>query len=155
MKLLVDSCVFVDAFDPHSPHHAESLALLEELRRCAILITMPAHGWFEIQCTLQRLITEKRYVGPTIQGQMNYPVELVHIDAPFIQKYAMADIPYIKGGDHIFVAIAKVNGYPLVTSDSKMKEVSKQCGVRVFTPAEFCNELAKGTLPLGRGEAQR
>ncbi|MGH9425772.1 MAG: type II toxin-antitoxin system VapC family toxin [Terriglobia bacterium] len=144
MKLLVDSCVFIDAFDPQSVHHIESLALLEELRRRAILITMPAHGWCEVQCTLRRLITEKRYVGPPIQGQMNYPVELIHIDAPFIQKYAMADIPYIKSGDHIFIAIAKVNGYPLVTSDSKMKEVSKQCGVRVFTPAEYGNELAEG-----------
>lgn len=143
MKLLVDSCVFIDAFDLRSPHHAESLAFLEDLRRRAVLITMPAHGWFEVQCTFQRIVTEKRYVGPTIQGQMKYPVELVHIDASFIQKYAMADIPYIKGSDHIFVAIAKVNGYPLVTSDSKMKEVSKQCGIRVFTPVEFCNELVK------------
>lgn len=144
MKLLVDSCVFIDAFDPASPHHAESLALLEELRSRAMLVTMPAHAWFEVQCTLQRLIAEKRFVGPAIQGQMNYPVELIHIDAPFIQKYAMAGIPYIKAGDHIFVAVAKVNGYSLVTSDSKMADVSKKCGVHVFSPLEFSNELAKG-----------
>jgi predicted nucleic acid-binding protein len=145
MKLLVDSCVFIDAFDPQSLNHAESIALLEDLRRRAILITMPAHGWFEVQCTLQRLSREKRFVGPAIQGQMNYPVELIHIDQPFIEKYAMADIPYIKAGDHIFVAVAKVNGYALVTSDSKMTEVSRQCGVRVFSPTGFSNELAKVT----------
>lgn len=145
MKLLVDSCVFIDAFDPQSPNHTDSLALLEDLRRRAILITMPAHGWFEVQCTLQRLIAGKRFVGPAIQGQMDYPIELVHIDKPFIEKYAMADIPYIKAGDHIFVAMAKVNGYPLVTSDLKMTEVSKQCGVSVFSPMEFSNEVAKGT----------
>ncbi|HUJ10678.1 MAG TPA: PIN domain-containing protein [Verrucomicrobiae bacterium] len=145
MKLLVDSCVFIDAFDPQSSNHVESLAVLEDLHRCDILITMPAHAWFEVQCTLQRLIADKRFVGPTIQGQMNYPVELIHIDEPFIKKYAMTDIPYIKASDHIFVAIARVNGYPLVTSDSKMAEVSKQCGVRVFSPTEFSNELVKGT----------
>ncbi|MEW6325130.1 MAG: PIN domain-containing protein [Nitrospirota bacterium] len=145
MKLLVDSCVFIDAFDPKSPNHRDSLAMLEDLRRRAILITMPAHGWFEVQCTLQKLIAEKRFVGPAIQGQMNYPVELVHIDKPFIEKYAMADIPCIKAGDHIFVAMAKVNGYPLVTSDLKMAEVSKQCGVRVFSPMEFSNALGKGS----------
>lgn len=145
MKLLVDSCVFIDAFDPQSPNHAESLGLLEALRSRGILVTMPAHGWFEVQCTLQRLVSEKRFVGLAIQGQMNYPIELIHIDKPFIQKYSMANIPYIKAGDHIFVAIAKVNGYPLVTSDSKMTEISKQCGIRVFSPVEFSNELAKGT----------
>jgi predicted nucleic acid-binding protein len=150
MKLLVDSCVFIDAFDPQSPNHAESLALLEDLRRRAILIAMPAHGWFEVQCTLQRLRAEKRFVGPVVGGQMNYPVELIHIDQPFIEKYAMADIPYIKAGDHIFVAIAKVDGYPLVTSDSKMTDVSKLCGVRVFSPKEFSNELAKGTYSSRR-----
>lgn len=144
MKLLIDSCVFIDAFDPQSPNHADSLALLVDLRRRDILITMPAHGWFEVQCTLQRLTAENRFIGPAIQGCMNYPIELIHIDQPFIQKYSRANIPYIKAGDHIFVAIAKVNGYPLVTSDSKMTEVSKQCGVRVFSPSEFCVEIAKG-----------
>jgi len=145
MKLLLDSCVFIDAFDPQSPNHAESLALLEDLRSREILITMPAHGWFEVQCTLQRFLAEKRFVGPAIQGQMSYPVELIHIDQPFIQKYAMANIPYIKAGDHIFLAIAKLNGYPLVTSDLKMTEVSKQCGIQVFSPSEFSSELAKDT----------
>ena len=145
MKLLVDSCVFVDSFDPESANHADALALLNELRRRQLLITMPAHGWFEVQCTFQRLVAEKRFVGPTIDGQMNYPVELIHIDKPFIEKYAMANIPYIKAGDHIFLAIAKRNDYPLVTSDLKMISVSKQCGVNVFTPAEFLNDLATNT----------
>lgn len=143
MKLLVDSCVFIDAFDRTSPRHLESFALLEELRSRDVLVTMPAHAWFEVQCALQRLIAEKRFLGPAIQGQMNYPIELIHIDAPFIRKYAMVGIPYIKAGDHIFVAVAKVNGYPLVTSDLKMAEVSSKCGVRVFSPLEFSHELAQ------------
>jgi predicted nucleic acid-binding protein len=142
-KLLVDSSVFIDAFDPQSRNNTDSLALLENLRGRDMLITMPAHGWFEVQYTLQRLKAEKHFVGPTIKGQMNYPVELVHIDAQFIQKYAMADIPYIKAADHIFVAIPKVNSYPLITNDSKMIEVSKECGVRVFRPSEFVDELAR------------
>jgi hypothetical protein len=104
---------------------------------------MPAHGWFEVQCTLQRLLVEKRFVGPVIQGQMSYPVELIHIDQPFIQKYAMASIPYLKAGDHIFLAIAKLNGYPLITCDLNMTEVAKECGIRVFSPSEFSRELVK------------
>ena len=76
---------------------------------------------------------------------MDYPVELIHIDKPFIEKYAMADIPNIKAGDHIFVAIAKINDWPLITSDSQMITISKQCGVRVFEPLEFMNELNENT----------
>jgi predicted nucleic acid-binding protein len=102
---------------------------------------MPAHGWFEVQCALQKLIAENRFDGLIINGQMEYPVELIHIDKPFIEKYAMADIPYIKAGDHIYIAIAKVNDYPLVTSDSKMFAICKQCGVRAFTPTEFLDGL--------------
>jgi hypothetical protein len=98
---------------------------------------MPAHGWFEVQCTSQRLSLERRFVGPTIAGRMDYPIRLIHIDKAFIEKYAMADIPYIKAGDHIFIAIAKLDGYVLITSDKQAISVAKQCGVRVFEPEEF------------------
>jgi len=141
MTLLVDSSVFIDVFDPASINHRDSLALLNELGSRSILITMPAHGWFEVQCTFQRLISEKRFVGPIINGQMNYQIELIPIDADFIKKYQMADIPYTKAGDHIFVVIAKVNGYPLVTNDLGMITVAQQGGVQVFSPKEYADKL--------------
>ena len=142
MKLLVDTCVFIDAFDPDSVNYNDSLQLLEELRNRQQLITMPAHAWFEVQCTFQRLTKENRFNGPTICGRMDYPVELIHIDENFIKKYAMVEIPYIKGGDHIFVVVAKVNSYPLITSDGKMFDVCKKCGVEVYTPKEFLIKLS-------------
>lgn len=145
MTLLVDSSVFIDAFDPESTNHKESLGFLENLGNRSILITMPAHGWFEVQCTFQRLIFENRFVGPIINGQMNYQIELIPIDADFIKKYQMADIPYTRAGDHIFVVIAKVNGYPLVTNDLGMIEVARQCGVQVFSPKEYADKLVSGT----------
>lgn len=73
---------------------------------------------------------------------MHYPLHLVHIDDQFIKKYAMADIPYIKAGDHIFVAMAKVNGCPLITSDEGMIRISKKSGVSAYKPGEFLRELA-------------
>ena len=141
--LIVDSCVFIDTFDPQSSNHLAAVQLLETLLARDLQITMPAHGWFEVQCTLQRLVSEQRFVGPLIAGGMNYPIRLIHIDEQFIQKYAMVDIPYIKGGDHIFVAMAKVNDCALITSDTKMIKISKTCGVRVFEPVEFMNELGE------------
>jgi predicted nucleic acid-binding protein len=143
MKLLVDTCVFIDSFDPGSPTHADALRLLEELLRRELIITMPAHGWFEVQCTMQRLVKEKRFAAPTIAGRREYPIRLPHIDKPFIEKYAFTDLPYLRAGDHIFVAVAKVNSCRLVTSDAGMTQVSKQCGVQVFSPSEFLSELAR------------
>jgi len=105
---------------------------------------MPAHAWFEVQCSLQKLTQEGRFVGPAFQGEMRYPVELIHIDKEFILRYRMAEIPYIKAGDHIFVAVAKLDGHTLITSDSKMLEVARQCGVRAFHPRELVEESENG-----------
>ncbi len=74
---------------------------------------------------------------------MDYPIQLIHLDEQFIKKYSMVDIPYIKAGDHIFVVVAKINDCPLITSDAKMITISKECGVRVFEPVEFMNELGE------------
>jgi len=63
MKLIVDSCVFIDAFEPQSPNYLAAVQLLEKLRARDLLITMPAHGWFEIQCTFQRLSLKQQFVG--------------------------------------------------------------------------------------------
>lgn len=143
MKLLFDSCVFIDAFDPDSPNHAESLQLLEILASKEVSVVMPAHGWFEVQCSLQKLGADRRFAGPTLKGNMQYELKLIHIDDKFIQKYSMAEIPYIKAGDHIFLAVAKVDGYSLVTSDGKMKQIGAACGVQVFSPAEAIREATQ------------
>lgn len=139
----MDSCVFIDAFDPCSPNHSDSLALLETLATRGVLVTMPAHGWFEVQCTLQRLRNEGKFVGPKIDEKQQCPLKLIHIDEKFIAKYAMADIPYIKAGDHIFLAVAKVNNVSLITSDGNMIKIAKAAGVSVFTPAEALLETRK------------
>jgi len=117
--------------------------LLEVLAARGVVVTMPSHGWFEVQCTLQRLRNEGKYVAPEIDGHQQYPLKLIHIDEKFISKYAMADIPYIKAGDHIFLAVAKVNNISLITSDGNMIKVAKAAGVSVFTPAEALVETQK------------
>jgi predicted nucleic acid-binding protein len=143
-NLLVDSCVFIDSFDPKSPNYADSLILLEELAKRRIVVMMPAHGWFEVQCTLQRLRNEGRFVGPTIRDLQQYVIKLIHIDQNFIAKYAMVDLPYIKAGDHIFLAVAKLNGRPLVTSDTTMIRVARAGGIAVFTPKEALIDICGG-----------
>ncbi|MCH7911015.1 MAG: hypothetical protein IIB38_15545, partial [Candidatus Hydrogenedentes bacterium] len=68
MKLLLDSCVFIDCFDPQSPNHPAAADLLRELRVRNLRITMPAHGWFEVQCAFQKLKLE------------HFPIKSGHFD---------------------------------------------------------------------------
>ena len=140
-KILVDSNVFINAFKADSEFRDDSLRFLNYLRNHNLGITMPAHGWFEILCSLRRIERkEKVFDGPLIAGVRDYPIELIHIDNHFISKYGNVDIPYVKAGDHIFVVVAHANGYKLVTWDKGMTKVAQQLSVNVCNPLEFLNE---------------
>lgn len=137
-KLLVDSCVFINALKEDSVHREQCLAFLEALASASQPVMMPAHGWFEVWCSLNRLEhIDKTFKGVSINGQWRFPFELIHIDDHFIKKYGNVKIPYIKAGDHIYLVVAYVNRYPLVTTDNGMAKIAKQIGVSVFSPSEY------------------
>lgn len=98
---------------------------------------MPAHGWFEVLCSLRRIEkVEKKFDG-MFSALQHYPLELIHIDAHFIGKYGNVEIPYAKAGDHIYLVVAYVNGFPLVTWDKGMTNVARELNVAAYTPAEY------------------
>jgi rRNA-processing protein FCF1 len=101
---------------------------------------MPAHAWFEIWCTLKRLERwDRKFSGRPVKGATQYPIEFIFIDGHFLKKYGNVDLKYIKAGDHIFLVIAKINGYPIITTDKKMREVAESEGIPVYNPLEFMN----------------
>jgi predicted nucleic acid-binding protein len=103
---------------------------------------MPAHGLFEITCSLKRLSEkDRKYVHPVILGKTQYPIEAIHIDSEFIAKYSQVNVPYTKAGDHLFLVVAKHNNYPLVTRDKGLSARAKEANVAVYTPTEYLAEL--------------
>lgn len=137
-KLIVDSCVVIDSFQKDSPHRGDAYAFIDYIQRSGQFMTMPAQGWFEVWCNLNRLSTIDRwYAHPVFNGQMALPLELIHIDKAFITRYGNVRLPYMKGSDHIFVVIAYVNNYQLVTRDEGMLRVCREISVRACTPAEY------------------
>ena len=141
-KLIVDSCVFINAFKADSPFRVQCIELLEALKEKKQMITMPAHGWFEVWCSLRRIEKiDKSFSGPKINGKMNYDIELIHIDKEFIEKYGNVDMPYQKSGDHIYTVIAFVNKYPLITLDKNLIKVAKELGLTVYTPKEYVSAI--------------
>jgi predicted nucleic acid-binding protein len=136
-RVLLDSCVFVDAFDKRSANHQSALTLLQKLYEADIVILMPSHAWFEVECALKKLTEDGRYCAPVFDGKREYPVELIHIDRDFLKNYSMTPVPYIKAGDHIFIAVALKNNYILISSDTKVHNVGKKCGVVVASPEQY------------------
>lgn len=140
-KLIVDSCVYINAFKVDSEFHSDCVAFLERLLDEGKIITMPAHGWFEVVCSLRRIAQEGRsFSGAPIAGRRQYPIELIHIDESFVSKYGNIDIPRLKAGDHIFTVVAYVNGYQLVTTDNAMIAAAKELGITVWTPRGYLTQ---------------
>ncbi len=141
-KIIVDSNIFINSFNKKCEHRDESINFLTTMADTAQQITMPAHGLFEIMCSLKRLSEKDRtYVHPVILGKTEYPIEAIHIDYDFIEKYSSVEIPYIKAGDHLFLVVAKYNDYPLITRDGGLTKKAKEAGVNVYTPTEYINEV--------------
>jgi len=141
-KLIVDANVFIDSFDRSSKFRDESIEFLSKTAEIRQLITMPAHGLFEITCTLKRMSEiDRKYLHPLIFGQTQYPIEAIHIDQEFIEKYSTVEVPYIKAGDHLYLVVAKFNNYPLITRDDKLKKCAKKAGINVQNPTEFLTKL--------------
>lgn len=141
-KIIVDANIFINSFSKESAFRDESVDFLSIISNQNQLISMPAHGLFEITCSLKRLSEiDKKYIHPIILGKSEYPIEAIHIDSEFIRKYSGVDVPYTKAGDHLYLVVAKYNGYPLITRDGGLTKRAKEAGVRVFTPTEYLSEV--------------
>ncbi|MFO0775278.1 MAG: hypothetical protein U0172_11505 [Nitrospiraceae bacterium] len=137
-KLLIDSSALCDVFQASSPFRTDAIAFLEKLQTTGITATMPAHAWFEVWCTLLRFSSiDKKFAGPIIAGSRTLPIKLIHIDDHFMCKYANQHLPPLKGGDHIFVAVAKVDGYTLITRDNQMRAACDSLGIKSMSPGEY------------------
>lgn len=137
-KLIVDACVLINCFQRPAEQRSVSIDFVERMLKAGKQFTMPAHGWFEVLCNLNRLSDiDRTFLPPVFQGGMQLPLELIHIDDHFIRKYGNVALPYTKASDHIYLVIAQVNAYPIVTTDKPMGALAKDLGIQVFSPAEY------------------
>lgn len=138
MNLLVDSCVFINAFKNDSEYRDDSRKFLDFVLKSGQIITMPAHGWFEVWCNLKRIERiDKQFSSTTFDGFRHYPIRLIHIDAHFISKYGNVDIPYARAGDHIYLVVAHVDLYQLITWDKPMVKIARELNIDVENPTDY------------------
>lgn len=142
-SMVIDSNVIIDTFEPSSPHYKDSYKLMDYVISKKMFFAMPMHGWFEINCTLNRKKKDmKEIVPPIFAGSHQMLIEFIHIDDIFLKNYMSVEIPVIKGMDHIFLVVAKKNNIPLITRDDQMIRVGKECGVNIFTPKEWMENVS-------------
>lgn len=142
-SMVIDSNVIIDTFDPSSPNHRASYEFMDHILGKNILFVMPMHGWFEINCTLNRIKKEKGIVPPILAGRQQMAIEFIHIDDQFLQNYRAVDVPVIRAMDHLFLVVAKKNHLPLITWDKQMSQAGNECGVDVSNPQEWMQNMAK------------
>jgi len=150
-SMVIDSNVFIDTFDPTSPNHSTSYKFMDHILEKNVLFAMPTHGWFEINCTLNRIKKEKGIVPPILAGRQKMAIEFIHIDDQFLHNYSNVDVPVIRAMDHLFLVVAKKNNLPLITWDKQMIKAGNECGVNVSNPTEWMQHMtnSKPTNPPG------
>lgn len=139
--IVVDACVFIDAMDSQAQNKIESIDFFKSIEtRKDHVIAMPAHGLFEVNCTISKLKLANKFNLPQILEKNMGNWKMVPIDLNFMTKYGTVPIKH-KAGDAIYIAFAKIESYPLITRDVKMTKLAKDLGVNVFTPTEYLNFL--------------
>ncbi len=136
-SIMIDSNVIVDTFDQRSDNYEASLKFMNRIVEKRILFLMPMHGWFEIKCNLAKIEKARGIIPPFFNGQQAMPIEFLHIDDNFINKYSEIELPFIKSKDHIFLVVAKLNSLPLITWDIQMTKIGREVKIDIHNPVEW------------------
>lgn len=136
--IIIDTCVIIDMVDKNRPRHSEASELTKYLTENQLRIRFPCYGFFEIGSALRRSYTD---VSHWFDETLYY--DAVAIDPDFIVKYYSRDLPYMKAGDSIFLAMAKVDGADLITEDNDLYKKAKVFGVNVYRISEYLDRFVR------------
>ncbi len=143
--VIVDTSVLVDFALETSPRHADALNLIRRLVDRRFRIRVPFHAAFEFQAACRRSI---RFEGGRHTTHANsrdrslvVPLHLVPIDTAFLEHYVTVDLPHLKAGDLIFLALARADNVPLVTENQQLYDKAREVGVKVFKVGEYLATL--------------
>ena len=143
--LIIDTCVLLDILISSRARHEEAQKLADYLHTSDRTAEVPIHAVFEIrsgwkneemQASPKALPVSTRHIKET-----PFQIVTIDIDQEFIDEYYRPDLPYLKAGDMIFVAMAKGDGKPLITEDEEMYKKAQTFDVEVYKIQEFLDRL--------------
>lgn len=137
-KVVFDTCVLLDIIDEARPRHAAAAKLRDYIKSAGVTVRAPMHALFEISARLKNPDYRRTMkVSKALTKSSPLDLDFVPIDEAFFQNYYSTDLPYLKGGDLIFLALAHKERLPLVTEDGHLWRKSLSIGVAVFSIDEF------------------
>lgn len=137
-RIVLDTSVLVDIWLTNRARHSDALRLVRLLSNRGIRVATPAHALFELAAAVRQ---EHRH-GATDQNLHHtaanpLAIDSVVIDDAFFERAYAPDLPYLKGSDMIFMALARVDRLPLITEDEKLLMRSREAGVAAYRISEY------------------
>lgn len=139
--IIVDTCVLIDMFVKSRSRHSQAQQLVTYLHDSGRTVMAPMHAMFEFKHAWddEKASLSSEFPSPNTK---DCPLQLytVWLDATFFNNCYRPDLPRLKAGDMIFVALAKSDGKPLITEDSEMHKKANEFGVDAYTIQEFLDQ---------------
>jgi predicted nucleic acid-binding protein len=142
--LTIDASVFLNAFNPAEPHHAESSRLMARVRAEGIPLVAPTLALPEVAATIARTTGDPDTArGFAEQLRILPGLILVPLDETLaIQAAEVASEHRLRGSDAVYGAVCLRFGCPLVTLDREQRERLSPI-VRSRTPKETLVDLGE------------
>lgn len=137
LRYTVDASVFMSAFNPVEPRHAEANAFLAMLRSSATPVIVPEIVFVEVAATIGRTLEDASLALSFAQALRHFPNLLpIGLDEALSTLAAEAAARHrLRGSDAVYVAVAQRFGASLITLDRE-QQIRAPAAVQARTPGE-------------------
>jgi len=142
-RYVIDASVFLNAFNPAEPGHAESRRLMDRLREASAPIIVPTLVFPEVAAAISRVQGDAnlaRSFARALRGWRNLVVAALD-DALAQHAMELAAQHRLRGSDAVYAAVAGRFAAVLVTLDREQRQRSAGAVPAQF-PAEALADLA-------------
>lgn len=149
--IVVDADALLNIMLQDQPAYHDGQRALAKIREWHLVIAVPMHVLFEIECVMMRMNQLEGGVGagsPALSEETPLWLLPVAIDDVFVRRYRDPTLPYVKAGDFMYMAMAKREAAPLITEDKQLYGAAQRAGMQVVRLKEFADLNFAGVLDL-------
>lgn len=149
--IVVDANALLNIMFQDQPAYSDGQRALAKIREWRLVIAVPMHVLFEIECMMMRKNQLERGMAagsPALSEESPLWFLPVAIDEIFVKRYRDPSLPYIKAGDFMYMAMAKREAAPLITEDGRLYRAARRAGMQVVRLREFADLDFDGVLDL-------
>jgi len=142
--LTLDASVFLNAFNPAEPHHADSSRLMAHVRADAIPLVTPTLALPEVSAAIARTTGDSDTARQFAEQLRILPgLILVPLDETLaLQAAQVAAEQRLRGSDAVYGAVCLRFGSALITLDREQLERLKPI-LRTRTPTQALDDLGR------------